>query len=211
MGKMRYYRNILKIKWMHIWNSFIFKLENWFNCDLSWFELSLAGLPIYPQKESGRFYSYEDYMKFYNAHVGFKNRLSCTRLDKFPSKETDMMKTKKVLVLSLDQARRSLVEAFVSMFQNPQLLREEIESGRIFGLIPDFSRLPPEKVAALYAEYCLGEILLQEDESIDLVLIQTGDYKYEFGAQREQTTPGHALSPLTTTEALTGMKNAGLI
>lgn len=111
------------------------------------------------------------------------------------------MQTKRAWVLNVDEARKSLINTYVTMFQQTQLLREEIESGRILTTIPDFSKLPGDKVAALYAELCLGEEILHNDQTLDLVLVQTDEYKYEFAAHREQITPGKPLGPVSLTDA----------
>ena len=94
------------------------------------------------------------------------------------------MNTNKVLILTLEEAKESLVQFWADVLADRANTVEQLREGKLS--IPDIADYNASQIADQYGELCLGEKLLEQDESLDLVLVQTGDFTYEFGADKNQ-------------------------
>ncbi len=92
------------------------------------------------------------------------------------------MKLQKVLILSLDEAKEALVQFWADVLADRASVVELLQQGKLD--IPDFAEMEAAEVANQYGDLCLGDKLLEQDESVDLVVVQVGDWTYECAADR---------------------------
>ncbi len=100
------------------------------------------------------------------------------------------MKTAKVVILTNDEAKEALVQFWANVLADREAVVEQLREGKLNVPLHHFD--DPNQIAEDYAELCIGEKLLEDDPSLDLVIVQKGEYSYKFAAQREQLPPKHA-------------------
>jgi hypothetical protein len=90
------------------------------------------------------------------------------------------MQTKKVVVLTVDEAKEALVQAYTDVLVGDHKnTADMIRSGSIKAL-GDIPSMSDKGIADQYAEMChLGEELIKEDPTIDLVLVKLDEESYK--------------------------------
>ena len=100
------------------------------------------------------------------------------------------MITKKTIIVTMDEAKEALVQFFADVLADRAAIVENLREGKI--PIPhDLDEIvsDPFKIAEQYGELCLGEELLKSNPDADVVFVQTGEWTYEFAADKNQLHP----------------------
>jgi hypothetical protein len=97
------------------------------------------------------------------------------------------METKKVMILKIEEAKEALIRFWASVlsdFDNiVDVLRQE---GKLD--LPNYQEIlsSNENIAQHYGEMCIGEKILEDNPDVDLLLVEVGEFSYEFAAEQSQ-------------------------
>lgn len=118
------------------------------------------------------------------------------------------MKKATVVILTLDEVKRDLVEFYTGITEDIAHMRELIAAGDICTYFPNLKTMTPDQLVQLHADTCIGEKYFAATSS-SICLIQTGDYTYAFSACKEQN-PHHVPYPKPQLEETSASLERGL-
>ena len=103
------------------------------------------------------------------------------------------MKSQKVLIVTVDEAKEALVQFWADVLADRAHVVELLQEGKLD--IPRLAEMDAAEIASQYSDLCLGDKLLKDDASADLVVVQVGEWSYECAVDKSEMYRPSATDP----------------